>query len=108
MAVAERVDRSRLGGSTGLSLQPAASRGSLELVAGTPPFRSLRPGPCASIPFYEVISVLSIGRRLLSTSAGLVLARKQVSTADLSEAKIIFLNFFLPFYHSFPSDFFAH
>lgn len=66
-------------------------------MAGTPPLRSLHPGPCASIPFYEMVSIRSIGRRLLSTSASLVLARKQVSTADLSKAKMSFKNFFFFF-----------
>lgn len=62
--------------------------------------------PAASTPFYEVISVLSIERRLLNTS--FVLARKQVFTADLSKAKNHFKNFFPPSSSSFPSDFFPH
>lgn len=44
--------------------------------------------PVAWTPFYEVICVVSIERRLLNTSTHFVLARKQVFTADLFKAKI--------------------
>lgn len=79
------LDVGRLG-QQGLSPQAAAR----ELGAGGRPFppAASTPAPAASTPFYEVISVVLIERRLLSTSTRSVLARKQVFTADLSKAKI--------------------
>ena len=56
------------------------------------------PAPVALTPFYEVICVVSIERRLLNTSTHFVLARKQAFTADLFKAKIHFLIFFFFFW----------
>jgi hypothetical protein len=54
--------------------------------------------PAASTPFYEVISVISIQRWLLSESTSFALARKQVPATDLSRAKNQFFNIFLAFF----------
>lgn len=44
----------------------------------------------SSTPFYEVISVILIEKRLLSMSANFGLARKPIPAANLSKAKISF------------------
>lgn len=84
-------------------------RGNLELEAGASPPAAFILAPAASTPFYEVISVVLIGRRLLSTGTALCWQESKFSPLTFPKQKSVFKYFLLvPSYPSFPSDFFPN